>query len=325
MAGGKFIISLDYELMWGVRDTQTLKSYGKNIMGVSQAIDQMLCIFQKFNVNVTFAVVGFLFHENLSKLKNQIPLKTPNYLNPKLSPYPYLDEEMGEAGNLDQCYFNSSTFDKILNFKNHEIATHTYCHYYCMEEGQSILEFEEDLKMAIEVAKNQNIEIKSIVFPRNQSNLDYLTVCLKYGINSYRGNENSIIYKSKSYADETYLLRILRFIDSYVNLTGFHCYNIDDIKVNLPFNIPSSRFLRPYSKKLFFLESMKLARIKNAMTHAAQNNLVYHLWWHPHNFGQDLVENIKLLEKILMHYEILNKKYGFYSVTMESFSSSIKK
>jgi hypothetical protein len=238
MVGGKFIISLDFELMWGVRDTQTLKSYGKNILGVSQAIDQMLCIFQKFNVNVTFAVVGFLFHENLSKLKKQIPIKTPNYITPKLSPYPYLDEEMGEAGYLDQYYFNSSTFDKILNFKNHEIATHTYCHYYCMEAGQNIFEFEEDLKMAIEVAKNKNIEIKSIVFPRNQSNLDYLRVCLKYGINSYRGNENSIIYKSKSHANETYLLRILRFIDSYINLTGFHCYNIDDIKVSLPYNIP---------------------------------------------------------------------------------------
>ena len=33
MKKGYFVISLDYELMWGVRDSQTKESYGKNILG----------------------------------------------------------------------------------------------------------------------------------------------------------------------------------------------------------------------------------------------------------------------------------------------------
>lgn len=38
---GTFVISLDFELMWGVRDVQTKAGYGPNILGVRQAIPAM--------------------------------------------------------------------------------------------------------------------------------------------------------------------------------------------------------------------------------------------------------------------------------------------
>ena len=46
MKKGYFVISLDYELMWGVRDSQTKESYGKNILGVKSAINEMLECFK---------------------------------------------------------------------------------------------------------------------------------------------------------------------------------------------------------------------------------------------------------------------------------------
>src|SRR5450631_2733915 len=35
--GGAFVISLDFELMWGVRDKRTIADYGRNILGVRRA------------------------------------------------------------------------------------------------------------------------------------------------------------------------------------------------------------------------------------------------------------------------------------------------
>jgi hypothetical protein len=32
--GGAFVISLDFELFWGVRDKRTISGYGPNILGV---------------------------------------------------------------------------------------------------------------------------------------------------------------------------------------------------------------------------------------------------------------------------------------------------
>ena len=42
---GAFVISLDFELFWGVRDSKSLADYGANILGVRQAIPAMLELF----------------------------------------------------------------------------------------------------------------------------------------------------------------------------------------------------------------------------------------------------------------------------------------
>ncbi len=324
MNNGHFLISLDFELFWGVRDTQTKKSYGQNILGVKSAIEKMLVSFELFGIDVTFAIVGFLFHKNKKELLNNLPDLLPNYNNKHLSPYLSFEYEVGSDEQDDPYHFGSSMIEMIRKYPNHEIATHTYCHYYCLEDGQSKKEFEADLVKAIQIASEKGICFSSIIFPRNQTNLEYLKICKHYGIESYRGNEKGIIYSPKSYSHETKLIRFLRLIDSYINLTGFHCYSYKEIKQSFPFNIPSSRFLRPFSNKLSFLEYFKLIRIKNAMTYAAKQNMIYHLWWHPHNFGINLDKNIYMLNQILIHYKFLEKKYNFKSITMRDLSNKLK-
>jgi hypothetical protein len=52
------------------------------------------------------------------------------------------------------------------------------------------------------------------------------------------------------------------------------------------------------------------------MEFAARNNEIFHLWWHPHNFGTNLDANIGLLRKILTSYQNLSEEYGIRSLTM---------
>jgi hypothetical protein len=315
MEKGILLISLDYEKMWGVHDCQTKFSYGKNILGVDDAIDSMINSFKRFNVNVTFAVVGFMFHKNKNEILTNNPTLLPSYDNFLLSPYDIINTEVGQNENEDPYFYGLSSIKKILSLNNHEICTHTYSHYYCLEKGQTINQFESDLLKAIEIAKNYGLVYKSIIFPRNQCNSEYIEICKKHGILSFRGNEKSLIYRH-----ENLFCKIIRLIDSYINLTGYNCYSIDHIQQKIPFNFPSSRFLRPFSNNFSFLEKLKYQRIKKAMTFAAKNNLVYHLWWHPHNFGINLEQNIKMLNEILSHYKFLNYKYGFESKTMSELS-----
>ena len=74
-------------------------------------------------------------------------------------------------------------------------------------------------------------------------------------------------------------------------------------------NVCASRMLRPYSPKLSFLEGLRLKRIKKEMTYAAKKGEMYHLWWHPHNFGANMEENLRFLESILQTYKSCNEKY----------------
>ena len=55
---GLFIISLDFELLWGVRDKRTKETYGQNILGVQEVIPQLLDLFDKYDITATFATVG---------------------------------------------------------------------------------------------------------------------------------------------------------------------------------------------------------------------------------------------------------------------------
>ena len=74
MKSGSFVISLDLELMWGVRDVTTRKEYGDSIIGVRSVLPKILNIFKKFEISATFATVGFLFFKSKQELLNTIPV-----------------------------------------------------------------------------------------------------------------------------------------------------------------------------------------------------------------------------------------------------------
>lgn len=314
---GKFIISLDFELMWGVRDHATPQTYGGNIRGVHEALPKLLQVFTEYKIHGTFSTVGFLFFQNKEELLINLPVEKPDYTDKNLSPYEdnYL-QKLGESYPDDPYHYGSHLLKLIQNTPDQEIGTHTFSHYYCLEPGQNADAFNDDMKAAVKAAAIRGIELKSIIFPRNQINRKYLKICEENGITSYRNNPVSWFYNARSTESESMLRRACRLADAYVNLSGHNCYSDEHMSAEFPVNIPGSSFLRPYSKKLSFLDGMRLARIKNSMTYAAKNNLMYHLWWHPHNFGISQPQNFAFLKKILDHYLALNKKYLFTSYTM---------
>lgn len=318
MRQGHFVISLDFELNWGVRDKRTIAEYGENIKGVHQVIPKLLNVFEQYETKATFSTVGFLFFETREELLKNTPAKTPQYSNKNYSPYTGHFDLVGKNYHEDLYHFGPQLIKEIKKYDAHEIGTHTFSHYYCLEEGQSLEEFEYDMRSAIEVAGKNGVTITSLIFPRNQFNDAYLRVCGQLGITCYRGNEHSWLYTAKNSEHESKIRRLFRLIDAYVNISGHNCYSDKYLKSKFPVDIPASRFLRPFSNRLKILDKLKLKRIQSGMTHAAKNNLTYHLWWHPHNFGINQSENFAFLEKILTHYNELNKKYNFLSITMSN-------
>lgn len=322
---GKFVISLDFELYWGIRDKKTLAEYEPNLIGVQAVMPRMLDMFDKYHIDATFATVGLLFASKKEELVQFSPKEKPQYDDANLSPYNGHFDLVKESEDEDKYHFASRLIDMIQDRKHHEIGTHTFSHYYCLEKGQTIDDFRRDIEAAIEIAKLKNVEIKSLVFPRNQFNEEYLNVCVQNGISSYRGNEKSWFYKADSTGDETLLKKVIRMADNYVNLSGHNCVSVANIAKSKPYDIQSSRFLRPYSPSLRMFEGLRMKRILDGMTYAAKNKLVYHLWWHPHNFGIFQQENFDFLEKVLAHYQFLNGRYNFSTTTMTHLTEQIEK
>lgn len=320
---GIFTISLDFELYWGMRDIISIDEYKTHLLGAREAIPYMLDTFKKYNVHATWATVGLLFFKDTNHLKQHLPETTPQYHQENLSPYDYITNTEANKAELDTAYHYAPELIKdINNTMGQEVATHTFSHYYCREEGQTLTDFKNDIAMAITIAKQKGIEIKSLVFPRNQWNPDYLAALGTLGVQSFRGTEASWMYQASNYKGQLNSLnRAARLLDAYINISGHNTYTLADCTTHKPFNFPSSRQLRPYSKKLAFLEGLRLNRIKNSMTYAAKNNEIFHLWWHPHNFGVDREQNMMFLEKLMQHYSKLQTAYNMQSLNMAELSS----
>lgn len=329
---GHFVISLDYEIHWGVFDKKSVDDYRQNLENVGLVIDRLLQMSKDYDVKITFATVGFLFSKDKEELLKFSPKLKPTYNNQKFSPYPILDT-IGQNEDEDPFHYGLSGINKIKADGNHEIGTHTYCHYYCHIPGQTLQQFDDDLNSAISLAEKNNIKIESLVFPRNMidahkaEDQPILDVLKKHGITSFRGKEDSFIYNihTTKFYKNWLVFKVLKFLDAYISITGSNTYDV--VKINkgkTVINLPSSRLLRAYSNKFKRFENLKLRRIKKAMTKAAQRNEMFHLWWHPHNFGAQTEENFANLEEVFKTYKSLSKDYGFESTTMTELTNKIK-
>lgn len=313
---GSLVISLDFELFWGVRVSRTIESYGKHVERVPLVIDRMLALFEKYHIRATFATVGLIGCDSALDACKLLPAGRPQYDHKKMSPFElgYLEET---ADRYPSLHFNQALIKQIQQYPQHEISSHTFSHYYCLEKGQNVQEFDADLKAENSVMERFGVVPKSLIFPRNQYNPDYLEACSKNGIIIVRGNEQSWLYKQKTRMLK--LRRLLRFVDTYINISGYNTFRVSDCEqINGVLNLPASRFLRPYMHKLRYLNWLKYRRICSAMKYAAKNGEVFHLWWHPHNFGGNVEQNMIFLEKVLKYYQHLSQQYGFDSDTMLS-------
>ncbi len=180
------VISLDFELYWGMRHLPSVNSYVRNLIGARIAIPAILELFREYGIHATWATVGFLFFERTSQLLKIAPTRRPLYKNTKLDPYSDLPPE-SEHETSDSIFFAPSLIRMIAKTTNQEIATHSFSHYYSFEDGADIESFRADLHSAQRAARLSNFEVTSLVFPKNQERRDFLEVCAEAGILAKRG------------------------------------------------------------------------------------------------------------------------------------------
>ena len=309
---GQLIVSLDFELFWGMLDQCPLESYRDHVLGGRAAIPQLLALFEKYNIHATWATVGFQFAESYEALRKFFPEEglRPTYDKPGLDPYAWFSK-IGPDEAAAPCFYAGSLLEKIASAPGQEIGTHTFSHFYCREAGQTVAQFAADMASAQAIARERGLEVTSVVLPRNQCEAEYTSVLRQLGFTAYRDEENDWIHKKIHFRP---LLRALRLLDVYLPLTGFGGYTPRDeggIR-----NLTGSRMYKPIFPPLMALEGLKLHRIKAQMRHAAKNNLTFHLWWHPHNIGVRTQAHLAQLEEIFRYYDSLRRDYGMVSRNM---------
>ncbi len=311
---GALVISLDLELYWGVRDVIGPTSrYWENLRGERSAIQQLLDLFKEYDIAATWATVGLLFASSDDDALKLAPPVRPEYADGELSPY----VEFGREGRpADDFLFGQDMIELIGSTPRQEIGTHTFSHYYCCEPGQTKETFRADIESAVRAAAERGIAVRSIVFPRNQHNPDYDDVLVENGIICYRGNQAAKMYRFGAVGRESPVTRISRLADTYVNVSGMNTYSWESVWRGPIANVAASAFLRPVTNTSGPREMLQFRRIAKSLDEAAERGRIFHLWWHPHNFGARTAENIAFLRKVFEHFTKLKIKHGMASLSM---------
>jgi peptidoglycan/xylan/chitin deacetylase (PgdA/CDA1 family) len=313
MHHGALVISLDFELHWGVRDHRPLDAAERRrLLSARDTVPGILQVFREFSVRATWATVGLLFAASREEAQHFRPRHMPKYQQAELDPYA---ENLGRDESDDPFHFAPSLIRAIAQEPGQEIGSHSYSHYYSLEAGQGSQEFAADLASAQQIAAGAGHHLRSYVFPRNQVRANYLPLLAKAGFDSYRGTEPVAAKAPVTYSQQRRpWLRALRLLDAYTNVYGPQTVAWPQGKH--PFPVDASRYLRPYSSKLRGLESARLQRIAAAMRSATLEKRIFHLWWHPEDFAGNPARNLDFLSQVLRIFDGLRRQHDMRSLSM---------
>lgn len=305
-----FVVSLDFELHWGILDHTPADQCRPLLMNARRAVQDMLELFERHRIRATWATVGALFCEGRDEFVDRLKCD-PDYMDTRLGVMQHLGS-LGQSEEEDPLHFAPSLIREILSVSGQEVGTHTFAHIYGCEAGVTSQDFEDDLDAALQVAHDWKLDVRSIVFPRNQFNEHMLKTCSQRGVRTFRGNPKNLGWHTPS--SQQLGQRAIRLVDAVWPLSD----PVPIIREGGLVDVPATLFLRPQVSNGNIRQRL-INRVKSGLVHAAHHGGTFHLWWHPHNFGTKPVESMLALEEILIHFSRLRDEYGLESHSMQDF------
>ncbi len=304
---GRLIISLDTELAWGWISSPMVKKFFPLLANTREVIDRLLELFDKYEVPVTWAIVGRL----LEKEADPSPYFQQELFSYYGNIYTNATYENKELNNPDASFIRyKGLIEQIKEAKvNHELATHTYNHIFMHQVKDKEL-VKADLSAAKALARLHNYELESIVFPQNQ--VGHLDVMKEQGIKIYRGVDK---FWYRHYPK--FLQKVIRQFDTLLPISP------TVVEANLEENgmvkIPGSMLFRASHlgwKKWIPVKTYERKALKG-LEEATRQKKILHLWFHPFNFGYKMQAHLHSFEQVLKKATVLRDQGKLEILTLK--------
>ncbi len=321
-APGALVVSLDFELHWGMRDHVARNSSTYAELRPSRNVGLALAdLFAERGIRATWATVGLLFGSARDELDPFLPERRPAYRRPELDPY---REPIGVDEGADPEHLAGSLVRRIAATPGQEVGSHTFSHFYCLEDGQDEADLRADLAAAQAIAGTHGLALTSLILPRNQWNPRYAGAVLESGFDCIRGPQPSWGHHPRPHGGHRRVDRAARLLDSYAGVRPPPTTPWDAVRrPDGLCDVPASAFLRPYSPGRARLEPLKLRRLVAGLRDAARRRRIFHLWWHPHNFARYPDESFSFLQRLLDEFERLATAEGMRSLSMRDVVATV--
>lgn len=283
---GVFTLSLDTELAWGTFDVGRIEKFEEAYRRTPGIIHELCTLFDKYQISATWALVSHLLVDCEGDHRGQT---SPTF--------EWIDDWFGELpcsrGFDRELWYAPWLVNRLRSCDvEQEIGLHGATHMPLGAQGCSKQNADKELETAIKTLGEYGVDPESFVFPRND--IGHLDILVKHGIRVYRGVD-ARWYEQSPTPDA--VKPPLRFVDE---ATRRPPPVVEPVLHDGIVEIPGSQVFRPTQGGWKYTTAQSsIARAVNGLQRAAQRGGVFHLWFHPFNFGHAPDKDLKRLEHVL--------------------------
>lgn len=268
-----FCFSLDAELAWGIQDYPDRHAYVEKLHHARKGYDQLCELFDRHQIPVTWAFVVRMLEARPQTVADVA----------HADELPEFAKDLIRSGQAD-LLFAPDLIDRVRQTAvRHEIAAHGYAHISYRHSAEA--ELRRDATRACAGAQRAGIPLTSFVFPYNHQGQHQ--ILRDAGFTCFRGDAVESPSRIGRLYEQTFAAApvVQRPVQHESGL----------------WNVPASMFLMPLAG---FLRSIggrrsRRERVRRGIARAIQENTVFHLWAHPHNFFGDGGAMIGCLQEVL--------------------------
>jgi peptidoglycan/xylan/chitin deacetylase (PgdA/CDA1 family) len=280
-AGG-VVISIDFELRWGMRHVLAADpgAYRKHLLGAPHAVELLLAAFGERGIRATWATVGAIGCESWSEYWQRAPLP-PRFQDRRLAIERYY-ERLDPTGEL---HFSRRSIDRILQARGQDLGCHTFSHMLFRRSGATIEDMSADLSACTRIWQEKfGTRPVSFVFPCNE--VCHTEQLLAAGFRVVRRTSHGSVGGARAIARVARLLSACRVPGSRPWPVTERGLLWTDATAFVRFNLPP----------LAWEAHLQLLR---AGVRRLRHGQLLHLWWHPHNFGDNADRGLQRLMPLL--------------------------
>lgn len=288
MNRGCFVVSLDTELAWGWIDRPEVGDLYPLWERTRNAVDGLLRLFERYRIPATWAFVGRLLERKAGWGSTAESSARGSRLDRRAL---YRDPAVNSPENSYLC--GPDLLEAVLASPvAHEVGSHSYDHVVFGDPSCSRAMARDDLRAFVSVSREWGIAPHSFVYPRNS--IGHRDVLAEMGFRTYRGPDVSWFDRWPRP-----IRRVLRRIDLLcalppgVSTPAIDRHGLVRIPGHLFFRIPHRGLER------HFPPARLVAKAKKGIRRAAEAGAVFHLWFHPFNFGHRTEQHLAALEDVL--------------------------
>ncbi|NOY26870.1 MAG: hypothetical protein GXP62_13445 [Oligoflexia bacterium] len=293
--GGVFVLSLDFELVWGSRDLYAdIEPLAKMARLTRDRIFQeLLGMLDDNGIIATWATIGHLFLDHASAVDGVLH---PDIVPPDHGPQrgAWFDG-VPEGSEAEHPEFYGRSLVLQLRDAGQEIGSHSFSHPVFGGPGSSWECAETEVSRCVAEAEKLDIKLESFVFPRNIPG--QLDVLARHGFTCWRGSE---------------LTGYGRWPLPSTLMRGAHLAQVALASCPptvVPWRDPSGLWCIPASASLLSMDgarrlipvARRVKRCVRGLDRAVSTGQIFHLYLHPINLASSPRRMLDGLAQILMH------------------------